>query len=46
VRQPTYRLGNLAEDLLLRAAGPDAAPAQQVELQPELVVRASSGASR
>jgi LacI family transcriptional regulator len=44
VRQPTHRLGELAADLLLRAAGPDAPPAQQVQFQPELVVRASSGA--
>ena len=44
VRQPTHRLGEVAADLLLRAAGPDASPAQHVEFQPELVVRASSGA--
>jgi len=46
VRQPTYRLGQVAADLLLRAAGPGAAPPQQVEFQPELVVRASSGPPR
>jgi LacI family transcriptional regulator len=46
VRQPTHRLGEVAADLLLRAAGPDAPPAQQVEFQPELVVRASSGPPR
>ncbi len=46
VRQPTHRLGEVAADLLLRAAGPDAPPAQQVQFQPELVVRASSGPPR
>jgi LacI family transcriptional regulator len=45
VRQPTHELGRVAADLLLRAAGPDGAPAQHVEFQPELVVRASSGAA-
>jgi LacI family transcriptional regulator len=45
VRQPTHRLGEVAADLLLRAAGPDAPPAEHVEFQPELVVRASSGAA-
>ena len=46
VRQPTHQLGHVAADLLLRATGPDAAAAEQVEFQPELVVRASSGAQR
>nr|WP_298457930.1 LacI family DNA-binding transcriptional regulator [uncultured Cellulomonas sp.] len=45
VRQPTHRLGEVAADLLLRGAGPDGAPAQHVQFQPELVVRASSGAA-
>ncbi|NCT91240.1 LacI family transcriptional regulator [Cellulomonas sp. APG4] len=42
VRQPMRRLGSVAADLLLRATGPDDAPAEQVVFQPELVVRASS----
>jgi len=42
VRQPTRRLGRVAADLLLRAAGSDDAPARHVEFRPELVVRASS----
>ncbi len=44
VRQPTHHLGSVAADLLLRATGADAAP-EQVVFQPELVVRASSGAA-
>ena len=44
VRQPTRELGRVAADLLLRAAAGDGAPAQHVEFQPELIVRASSGA--
>ena len=31
VRQPTHRLGEVAADLLLRAAGADAPPAEHVE---------------
>jgi len=46
VRQPQRRLGYVAADLLLRAAGPGAAPPQQIEFQPELVTRASSGPHR
>ncbi|MCL3859450.1 LacI family DNA-binding transcriptional regulator [Actinotalea sp. K2] len=45
VRQPTRRLGHVAADLLLGRAGKDVG-AQQVEFQPELVVRASSGPHR
>jgi len=45
VRQPTHRLGEVAADLLLRAAGSEEPPAQQIQFQPELVVRASSGAT-
>jgi LacI family transcriptional regulator len=43
VRQPTHELGRVAADLLLLGTGPDGRP-QRVEFQPELVVRASSGA--
>lgn len=43
VRQPTHRIGTVAAELLLRATGPDDAPAQHVVFQPELVIRASSG---
>lgn len=45
VRQPTHQLGHVAADLLLRSVG-TSAEAQQVEFQPELVVRASSGGPR
>jgi LacI family transcriptional regulator len=41
VRQPTYRLGELAADLLLRGGASPTTPAH-VEFQPELVVRGSS----
>ena len=46
VRQPTRRLGHVAADLLLQAAGPGASAPQQIEFQPELVIRASSGPHR
>lgn len=41
VRQPTYQLGHVAADLLLRGAR-SGQPAQQVEFQPSLIIRASS----
>ncbi|WP_182112234.1 MULTISPECIES: LacI family DNA-binding transcriptional regulator [unclassified Actinotalea] len=46
VRQPTRRLGSVAADLLLRSRAGEPAPdaQRQVLFQPELVVRASSGA--
>ncbi|MBO1752562.1 LacI family DNA-binding transcriptional regulator [Actinotalea sp. BY-33] len=46
VRQPTRQLGEVAADLLLKAAGPGMAAPQRIEFQPELVVRASSGGAR
>ena len=44
VRQPAYRMGRAAADLLIEETGEDAAlhEHQRIVLQPELVVRASS----
>lgn len=41
VRQPMYRMGWTAADMLLRRAS-SGGPAEQIEFRPELVVRASS----
>ena len=47
VRQPRHQLGRTAAELLLREAGEDGDHThEQVQFQPELVVRASSGLRR
>ena len=42
VRQPTHELGRQAADMLLRRHADPAAPTEQVQFRPELVVRRSS----
>ena len=46
IRQPTRQLGTVAADLLLRGIASAEMPAQQIEFEPELVVRESSGPPR
>jgi DNA-binding LacI/PurR family transcriptional regulator len=44
IRQPTYRLGRTAAEMLLARIAEPGRPVAQVRLPAELIVRASSGA--